>query len=360
MHYKSYSSRDFVEDEFFRQWVFTPNEERDRYWSNFLKNCPAQRPNVDAAREFLVSLNLRQDVPESTIRDIRLNLNATIEEYERSQRSGAASHRIKGRSTALYRKRVYQIAAALLGFALCAVWFFSGSPFQDSNSYREVSTRNGDRSHTVLDDGTQVWLNAHSSLRFAADFSAGNTREVFLDGEAFFDVAEDKSKPFLVHASGVVIKVLGTAFNVLAYADGDAIETTLVRGKVDIARAGDDRDAHVTLLPNERAIFDKQTQKIGLEKSLNVDDYVAWKDGSMIFDNRPFGYIKQTMERWYDVTIEMEDESSMSCRFTARFKNMTLQEVLEIFKKAAAVNYRLAGDRVFISGKLCQDKDTQN
>src|SRR5690606_11338540 len=125
-------------------------------------------------------------------------------------------------------------------------------------SYREVQTPRGDRSLTVLDDGTQVWLNANSTLRFATDFVAGNTREVFLDGEAFFDVVEDKSKPFIVHASGVSVEVLGTAFNVLSYDDDGVVETTLVRGKIDIVPNGGDSNSHLTLLPNQRAVFNRE------------------------------------------------------------------------------------------------------
>jgi transmembrane sensor len=218
----------------------------------------------------------------------------------------------------------------------------------------EERTTKGKQRQIALGDGTQVWLNANSELRYPKDFLQKENREVFLDGEAFFDVSENREKPFIVHTSGLTIKVLGTAFNVKSYADDPVVETTLVSGKVTIVSPAEDSIHHVTLLPNQQALFTKDSKKIALEASVNTENYTAWKNGLMIFDNKPFSYIKETLERWYDVTITMEDKKSLSCTFSGKFKDKSLQEVLEIFKNTESINYWIKDDQVLITGKLCQ------
>jgi ferric-dicitrate binding protein FerR (iron transport regulator) len=177
---------------------------------------------------------------------------------------------------------------------------------------------------------------------------------VYLEGEAFFDVSENKEKPFMVHTSGLAIRVLGTAFNVRSYAGEHVVETTLVRGKISLASDGVNPVHQVTLLPNQQALFSKDSGTIALEEAVNTENYISWKNGWMIFDDKPFSYIKETLERGYNVTIVMEDEHSLTCTFSARFKDKTLQEVLEIFKTTESIDYRIAGDRVFIYGRLCE------
>jgi transmembrane sensor len=363
MHYKSYSVEDFVQDEFFRQWVFSPNEERDRYWTYFIKSYPSQQASVEAARAFLLSIKSSNDVPEPIVDAIRSKVNAVIREHETIQPISAEVASAKPDTVPFYRRTVYKIAASILFFALCAAWFSEGNLFdriEYASSSREVSTSMAQQSHTVLDDGTEVWLNSNSTLKFPKDFNSNEKREVYLEGEAFFDVAEDKSKPFVVHTQGVAIEVLGTAFNVMSYADDDAVETTLVRGMVSIIPRGNERDGGRILHPDQRAVFDKQTKEVIVHDSVSTGDYIAWREGEMVFDNRTFDYITETMERWYDVSIEVEDEESMSCTFTARFRNKTLREVLDVFRNTESINYRIANKRVLISGKLCQNSDTQN
>jgi ferric-dicitrate binding protein FerR (iron transport regulator) len=106
-------------------------------------------------------------------------------------------------------------------------------------------------------------------------------------------------------------------------------------------------------LPNQKALFSKESKEIALQQALNADASAAWRNGWMIFDNKPFSYIKETLERRYNVTIVMQDEKSLSCTFTAKFKDKTLKEVLEIFRSTESINYWIDGDRVTINGRLC-------
>lgn len=361
MHYKFFSVEDFIRDEFFQHWVYSPSEERNQYWSAFLLHYPAQRAKVEAAREFLLAMDFSDEVQPSHLNNIKLNFNAAIDQYEGKQKAAVPpgrERRLSLRSRLKLPGGLYPIAASLLLIAV-----FTGYVILENNlpakmlkalTMEKQKTPQGKKRQVILADGTHVWLNANSELSYSSDFFKREVREVYLQGEAFFDVAENKEKPFIVHASGLEIKVLGTAFNVRSYAADPVVETTLVRGKVSIFQGEEPNLPPVTLLPNQQALFSKDSKTIALEDVANTENFTGWKNGWMIFDNKPFSYIKETLERWYDVTITMEDEHSLSCTFSAKFKDKTLQEVLEIFRSTESINYRIDGDHVFINGRLCQ------
>jgi transmembrane sensor len=357
MHYKLYSTEDFIQDDFFQQWVFSPNEESTRYWTNFLLHYPMQEAKIDEAREFLLAMNFEREVPESIIEDIRNNVNTAIDEFELMQSRAKDAHkpteRKRSRSTAL---RIFApLAASILLIGIFIGYFvvqkdISATLFE---TLEEEKASPGEKRHIVLADGSEVWLNADSKVRYSGNFSESKSREIYLEGEAFFDIAENEEKPFIVHASGLAIKVVGTAFNVRSYEKDRVVETTLVEGKVSIESVFEDSVFQVTLLPNQQALFRKDSGTLALEETVKTENHIAWKNGWMIFDDKPFSFIKETMERWYDVSIHMEDEKSLSCTFSGRFKDKTLQEVLEIFRSTESIQYRIEGKQVFISGKLC-------
>lgn len=361
MHYRSFSAEDFIQDEFFQQWVFSPNEQRDDYWHAFLMHYPSQRPAVDEARNFLLAMDFGREVPEWVVSDIKINFNAAIDRLESESKIGARTERaaIRPRRSGRMRFRPFYAAAACF-LLLTVLGVFLFVPREHARelfatlTFKEAKTPKGKQRRVVLQDGTQVWLNANSVLKYPHTFANREKREVYLEGEAFFDVSQNKEKPFIVNTSGLSIKVLGTAFNVRSYEGDSLVETTLVRGKVTISADNTDQARTVTLLPNQKALFSKESKEIALQEALNADATTAWRNGWMIFDNKPFSYIKETLERRYNVTIVMQDEKSLSCTFTAKFKDKTLKEVLEIFRSTESINYWIDGDRVTINGRLCE------
>lgn len=324
---------------------------------------PSQRSSIDEARNFLLAMDFGREVPESIIRDIKFNFNAAIDriEAERDLRPAAARGAIARRTSRSAFRMVYAVAASILLLAVLGVYIFirqdNARDLLTTLSFKEAKTPRGKQRHMVLRDGTQVWLNANSVLRYPRSFSGRDKREVYLAGEAYFDVAENKNKPFIVNTSGLSIKVLGTAFNVRSYEGDPMVETTLVRGKVTISTASEGDTHTVTLLPNQKALFSKESKTIALQQTVNTDISTGWRNGWMIFENKPFSYIKETLERWYNVTIVMQDEKSLSCTFTAKFKDKTLEEVLDIFRNTESINYRIEGDHVTISGRLCDNEN---
>lgn len=358
MHYKLFSTEDFIQDEFFQQWVLMPNAETNHYWETFLHHYPLQQQKIDEAKAFILAMRFETHVPESVIEQTKLNINAAIDALERdaASRQGLMRERVHSDKRSL--QVIYTIAASLLLTVLAVVYYVNqiSKPAQAPGvSATEVQkTPKGKKQHLLLQDGTEVWLNANSVLKYDKNFADHAIREVYLEGEAFFDVTHDEKKPFIVRTSGLAIRVLGTTFNVRSYAEDHVVETTLVDGKVTIASGSENSMEQVTLLPNQQALFSKNSKTIALEAAVNTENYIAWKNGWMIFDDKPFRYIKETLERWYDVSIVMEDENSLSCSFSGKFQDKTLQEVLEIFKMTESISYRIVGNQVFIDGRLCE------
>ena len=196
-----------------------------------------------------------------------------------------------------------------------------------------------------LADGTKVWLNSLTRLRFPVTF-AGEERKVYLTGEAYFEVARDSVHPFIVATDeGMEVKVYGTEFNVDTYRKG-TVKTTLVNGKVGIRVSATGEE--VRLSPNQMALFTKATQSIQVE---NVDSYgvVAWKDGKFVFEDEPMEEIMERLSRWYDVKVFYANERIKKHTFTGiitRFADIS--DVLHLMEETAAVEFRIQGDTVTV------------
>jgi putative anti-sigma factor len=196
-----------------------------------------------------------------------------------------------------------------------------------------------------LADGTKVWLNSLTQLRFPVTF-AGEERKVYLTGEAYFEVARDSVHPFIVATDeGMEVKVYGTEFNVDTYRKG-TVKTTLVSGKVGIRVS--DTGEEVRLSPNQIALFTKATQSVQVE---NVDPYgaVAWKDGKFVFEDEPIEEIMERLSRWYDIKVFYANERIKKHTFTGiitRFADIS--DVLHLMEETAAVEFRIQGDTVTV------------
>jgi transmembrane sensor len=217
-------------------------------------------------------------------------------------------------------------------------WIYE-SPEGDSAAtvYNTLSAPRGAQFPFVLADGTRVWLNAASSLRFPAAFN-GMTRKVILDGEAYFEVAPDARKAFVVQVKKMQVQVLGTAFNVNAYADEPTIRTTLLNGSVRIT--GD--QAAVLLKPGERASL-LPDGKLNVNKDADLAEAaIAWKNGYFSFDGGDIQTVMRQISRWYDVDVRYEGPPTRT-RFGGDIgRDLTLRQVLTILQKSR-VHFKLEG-----------------
>lgn len=220
---------------------------------------------------------------------------------------------------------------------------YQGTPNIDNADaviYNTATTPRGGQFQFILADGTKVWLNSASSIKFPVAFN-GNERKVELTGEAYFEVAHDAKKPFRVISNNQQVEVLGTHFNINAYSDEDVINTTLLQGSVRVTSA----NASVTIVPGQQAQF--KHGKINVA-TVDVDDAVAWKNGLFNFNDNSIEEVMRQLSRWYDVDVRYEGKLPQR-RFSGEIsRNVNASQLLDIlsFKK---IHYRIEGKSIIVT-----------
>ncbi|AWO00564.1 iron dicitrate transport regulator FecR [Chitinophaga alhagiae] len=211
---------------------------------------------------------------------------------------------------------------------------------EDRPAYNELKTPRGGHFRLQLSDGTTVWMNAGSSLKYPTAFS-GNERVVELSGEAYFEVAKNAASPFQVMAGGIKILVLGTHFNIKAYTDEQTVSTTLLQGAVKVTG----RKGSSTLRPGEQAQVDADGA-LSVTR-VNTTDVMAWKNGLFVFKTANVQTVMRELSRWYDIDVVYEGEPTAR-EFSGKIsRNYTLQEVLSVLE-ASKVHFRLDGKKLTV------------
>jgi ferric-dicitrate binding protein FerR (iron transport regulator) len=213
-----------------------------------------------------------------------------------------------------------------------------------ANLYNTVSTANGNQYQLKLPDGSNVWLNAGSSIRFPVSFS-GNERRVTITGEVYFDVKHNSRLPFIVMVNDFEIHDLGTRFNVNAYADEAAVRTTLIEGKVSIGQ-----DGSTILKPGQQAILSrssKKSQPIPVQ-TVDVTAVTAWKDGLFMFDDNNIQAVMRQLERWYNIEVVYAGNVTKEefVGTISRFENIS--QVLKMLERTGTVKFAIEGKRVTV------------
>jgi transmembrane sensor len=272
-------------------------------------------------------------------------------------------------------KKTYLIAAAFIFvFAIGALLFFPLPWKADKSIHKnQVGTKKGSKSHVVLPDGTNVWLNADSKIIYPGNFQ-GDTREVSLVGEAFFDVVKNVNKPFIIHTGTMDVKVLGTAFNVRSYPGEMTTEASLLRGLIEVTLNGTEKKK-ILLKPNEKLTVlnsDDSYQKTGPSTiKRNITEEVdipilaitkihynqkdssnaetSWVYNKLSFDNEKIDRVFSKIEQWYDITIVVEDENIQSKHFTATFENKSLKDVMEALALVLNFSYHEKEGKIIIN-----------
>jgi ferric-dicitrate binding protein FerR (iron transport regulator) len=271
------------------------------------------------------------------------------------------------------RGRLLMAASLLIMLSLGGWWFWSAaSSVKSEVASREVKTPKGSQSYLTLPDGTEVWLNANSKIVYDDDFNRTD-RKVQLTGEAYFNVAKNQEKPFTIQAGGVKVKVLGTVFNLRCYPDEDNIETTLVSGSVAITiddnpgntntiqmKPGEKLSVHNRIntgsLVARRLTDSLDTAEIPilLLSKIRVDPLdstlldAAWKEGKLVFDGEDFGKVASKIEKWYNVTVVVENENLYNTSFTGVFGKKSLVKVLNALQATGKLTYRQENDTVYV------------
>ena len=208
--------------------------------------------------------------------------------------------------------------------------------------YNKLEVPRGGECMIKLDDGTKVWVNAETKLKYPVAF-VGDRREVVLEGEAFLDVAKNE-KPFIVKTSFGDVRVLGTAFGISAYASESESYTTLVRGKVSVEREGGEP---VVILPGEQVVTSKDGKMI--KQQVDVEEFVGWKDGIYVFKEKSLGEIMKTLERWYNISVDFQEKSLVDLPFTGNLKRYDdINVFFDALTRTGDMKYRVEGNQVIL------------
>lgn len=288
-----------------------------------------------------------------------------------------------GKSKKSYGVFLYWLPRIAAVFLLGAVVSFAISyqiinPKNGPLVYHEISSPAGAKSKVTLPDGSSIWLNAGSNLKYSNNYGKKN-REVELNGEAFFDVAKDKSKVFVVITSDLNIKAYGTTFNVKAYPEENTVETTLIEGSIGVTRTkfSDKKVDEVMLEPNQRVVYYKPAKSIKksttevdaenvevesevaprqkltylISKGIEAEQFTSWKDGTLLISSETLKELAVKLERKYDVKIHFKNSDIMNYKFTGMLENETIEQVIEAIGMAANIDYDIDEREIWIKNK---------
>lgn len=367
MNYLRFKVEDFIMDESFQQYCTGTNPAAVRFWEQWLQEHPEKKELIAVAQELYQQLNG--------------GLNAKIFAAHHQQFSDALLAKgiiNEGRRP----KRIitpprhngwkwYSLAAAsLLAICLTSVWWLRSEKLTDIVPRRTTAyvSQPGEKKSFQLPDGSKVVLNAGSKLELEDSFNTVH-RNIHLEGEAFFDVAQNASLPMVIYTAEMDVKVLGTAFNIRAYANETTNETALIRGLVEVSIKSENKK--LLLHPNEKVVLTRNISSIqpmnqtttarttpkitGFtvaplthlpEDSAAVE--VSWIDNRLIFSDEPLEEIAKKLERWYNVKIQFGSDNIRRYRFTGNFNKENIRHVLDAMKLSRDFGYSQANDSTII------------
>jgi ferric-dicitrate binding protein FerR (iron transport regulator) len=284
----------------------------------------------------------------------KLYLGLQQEQHQSAQKEPAPMSFRKSRSALKY----LSVAASLVVIAALLFLFYQKET--DTVAKRDMSetvTQRGAKSRIILPDGTTVVLNADSKISYNKHFNE-SSRNIYLSGEAYFDVAHDISRPFIVHTSKASIKVLGTRFNVRDYPDDVQLATSLIKGKVEVTIKGPAGRTFI-LKPSDKLIIDKgliediktMEKAFQLKPVTQLDSVIAetsWVSNKMVYSNKPFPDIIKDLERQFDVSIQLSNEAIKKYRYTGDFEENNIDDILGILQIIKPFHYKTEGKTITI------------
>lgn len=267
----------------------------------------------------------------------------------------------KGRTVPLWKKTA--TVAASLVLALGAFWLaYRYNPRYESLLSGKapaeniaVTTGTGDIRQVQLPDGSRIWLNSHSRLDYPADFGKAGTREVFLDGEAFFEVARDQSKPFIVRSGKLSTRVLGTSFNVSAYPDDPGASVTVATGQVGVLKNDSEDNSSLLLLSaNQQAVLHSPEQPLRhIVNGIDAQSYAAWREGRLVFRNSTLHDAVHILKRKYGISLEYPAHLA-DCTVYFEFRDEPAEEVVRILAGILGARLTGSGNNTFrLEGPPC-------
>jgi transmembrane sensor len=362
MQHKYRTVEDLLKDESFINYCLRKNEQDVRYWENYIAENPGKKELIDeAVQEYRLLFTALAQA------DLEEQLSALKKKLAGSDSDSAPVIELKpaAKMRAPFYRRFSSIAVAAIAIIAIGSYFIRKTPRTPSPQSQTIqyTCKPGERKSFQFPDGTQVILNAGSEI-YLNDQYAKNTREVFLKGEAFFEVQHNAEVPFIVHTASMDVKALGTAFNVKSYNNEGRTEAVLVRGLVEVTLKKNN-NRKLLLHPDEKVMWrdDKTNRGTGVSRSTTINNLeqavvtavkktdngdvkeIAWVQNNLAFEDEAFEEIAYQLNRWYNVNIQFETDDIKQYHFTATFKKEKIEQVLSILKASKRFNYRFEGEK---------------
>lgn len=365
--YAAYRFEDFVQDERFIYWVHSPDMQSNRFWTDFLEAYPYQRPVIRRAKRVVQSLALAAEkaAPSSDAEEIWSDIQTSIQNVKKRREWWRNPLTIASAAASV---------AILVGF----IYFFAGSGFRGTErsefffadeivsdatpaELRDITNRSLNPREVILPDNSTVTLQPGSKLTYSPAQFMGTTRNVQLSGEAFFQVARDTERPFLVYSNGLITKVLGTSFTIKAQNGSDNVTVMVKSGKVSVFPPSTDKKEDpeskgLILQANQQAEYSKSVEKLTrnlVPEPVPVISEEEIKEFS--FQNAPVADIFESLERTYNTRIIFDKEVLSECRLNSNMSGeINLFEKLDILCEAIDASYKVVDAQIVISGKKCQ------
>jgi transmembrane sensor len=402
IEFSKYSLEQLLEEKSFISWVL--NQENNTEWEDYMKSNPGFRSKAKKAREIIHMLQDRYEVlDENSVLEIWKNIDQYEQQYKNKVRRIKIRQRLSWAATVLLVVSLGTFGYLYLNEKDQGYQFVSSDSPQNSEARMVLSTGEeialkkdnstialndetnqvtvndsivdlseqtgagqqtaqmnevvipyGKKSELLLADGTKVWLNAGSRLAFPSRFTK-NSREVFLEGEACFEVAKNEKQPFIVKAGNLDVKVLGTHFNVSAYPADATIETVLLEGSVALQKPKTFGlgKTEVVLKPSQKASFEKEGSEITVTDEADVDLYIAWTYGWLKYERESLSSVLRKVERYYNVEIQLPDNYPGDDLITGKLDlKESLEAVMIVLADASRFEYRINDNKVLIEKKI--------
>jgi ferric-dicitrate binding protein FerR (iron transport regulator) len=360
MQQKYRTVEELLQDESFVNYCLRNNEQDIHYWETFIAEHPAKKELIEeAVQEYRLMFTALAQA------DLDEQLTSFKNKLEGTEAAPVIELNGMKRTHAMLYRRFSSIAVAVLAvitIGLYLLWKVQRASISHTGRVEYVC-KPGERKSFQFPDGTQVILNAGSEIYLNDDY-AKHTREVFLKGEAFFEVQHNAAVPFIVHTTSMDVKALGTAFNVKSYNNENKTEAVLIRGLVEVTLKKDN-NRKLLLHPDEKVLWTDNKagsetarpsptataiQEQAVIKPVKKSDNgevkeVAWVQNNLAFEDEAFEEIAYQLNRWYNVNIQFESNNIKQYHFTATFKKESIEQVLNILRASKRFNYRFDGNQ---------------
>lgn len=354
-------------DASFQEYCLGSNLSSQLYWEEWIQKNSHRSSDVKDAREVIYILSAKQGNRIEQLKQLREGIKQS--EGFRGLIANDAVNDVAHTSGKNKIRPLFKYIGAVAASLLIAVSIYLPIPENKSMPVAiiphqtETVIRSGAeiRKTSILSDGSLITLSRHSSIKFKTDFNETD-REVWLSGEAYFDVKHDDAHPFIVHSLNNDIKVLGTVFNIKAYPNSPVSETFLIRGRVEVI-PHDTRYKSIILIPNQKLITslvsgksslitqETKNQVVTINERKEAIEEVKWVRNRLNIENESLSDIAEKLEKWYGIQIQFGDEEVKNLRYSGVFESETVIKSLEALQLSYPFKFRVEQDKITISGK---------